>query len=361
MKVLILTNKDDGLYQFRKDLILKLISMGIEIYVSVPYANAIGQLEELGCKCINTPFERRGMNPVKDIKLLRNYLSVIREVKPDKVITYTIKPNIYGGIACGIRNIPMYANVTGLGTAFQDDGALTKLVTIMYKTAFKNVQGVFFENTGNRDVLVKKGIIPKEKTHCLSGAGVNLKDFAFSEYPQDGDTRFLFIGRMMREKGINELFASCERLKKDGYSFALDVLGDFEESYEEHIKRLEDKRILHYHGYQSDVKPFIRKAHCFVLPSYHEGMANTLLECGAMGRPLITSNIHGCLEAVDDGGTGFLCSVRDADDLYVKMKKFIELPYERKKEMGRLSHEYVAERFDKRKVVDETIKAIFSN
>lgn len=358
MRILILANNDVGLYNFRKDLIQKLISMGNEVYISLPYGEKVEPLIRYGCRFIDTALDRRGINPVTDLKLIRTYFKIIKQVKPDKVITYTIKPNIYGGIVCRMKRIPMYANITGLGTAFQGNGILTKLVTAMYKFAFKKVKTVFFENKGNRDIIVGKKIIPKEKSYCLNGAGVNLEEFAFTDYPDDGTIHFLFIGRVMREKGIGELFDAAERLKRDGMDIVVDVVGSFEEDYKEKVNDLDKRGIIKYQGYQSDVKPFIRNAHCFVLPSYHEGMANTLLECGAMGRPLITSNIHGCLEAVKDGETGFLCNAKDTDDLYGKMKRFFELPYERKKDMGRLSHEFVAGVFDKKKVVEETVKEI---
>lgn len=358
MRILILANNDVGLYNFRKDLIQKLISMGNEVYISLPYGEKVEPLIRYGCRFIDTALDRRGINPVTDLKLIRTYFKIIKQVKPDKVITYTIKPNIYGGIVCRMKRIPMCANITGLGTAFQGNGILTKQVTAMYKFAFKNVKTVFFENKENRDIIVGKKIIPKEKSYCLKGAGVNLEEFAFTDYPDDGTIHFLFIGRVMREKGIGELFDAAERLKRDGMDIIVDVVGSFEEDYKEKVNDLDKRGIIKYHGYQSDVKPFIRNVHCFVLPSYHEGMANTLLECGAMGRPLITSNIHGCLEAVKDGETGFLCNAKDTDDLYGKMKRFFELPYERKKDMGRLSHEFVAGVFDKKKVVEETVKEI---
>lgn len=358
MRILILANNDVGLYNFRKELILKLISMGNEVYISLPYGEKVEPLIRYGCRFIDTALDRRGINPVTDLGLVRTYFKIIKQVKPDKVITYTIKPNIYGGIVCRMKRVPMYANITGLGTAFQGNGILTKLVTAMYKFAFKNVKTVFFENKENRDIIVGKKIIPKEKSYCLKGAGVNLEEFAFTDYPDDGTIHFLFIGRVMREKGIGELFDTAERFKRDGMDIVVDVAGSFEEDYKEKVNDLDKRGIIKYHGYQSDVKPFIRNAHCFVLPSYHEGMANTLLECGAMGRPLITSNIHGCLEAVKDGETGFLCNAKDTDDLYGKMKRFFELPYERKKDMGRLSHEFVAGVFDKKKVVEETVKEI---
>lgn len=359
MRILVLANNDIGLYNFRKELLARLIQDGNEVYISLPEGDKVKLLEDMGCTYIRSDLDRRGINPLTDIKLLCRYMQIIKSVKPDKVITYTIKPNIYGCFACRIKKVKAYANITGLGTAFQGDGLLTKLVTFMYKTAFKRVKKVFFENTENRDIIVSKGIIDKSKTHCLNGAGVNLEEYPFTEYPKDGTIRFLFIGRVMKEKGVDELFEAAERLKSEGADITVDVVGPFEDHYETKVNELDKAGIIKYHGYQSDVKPFIRQAHCFVLPSYHEGMANTLLECGAMGRPLITSNIHGCLEAVKDGETGYLCNVKNVDDLYMKMKHFIELPYDDKRKMGQLSHEYVAGVFDKKTVVEETIKEIF--
>ena len=359
MRILVLANNDIGLYNFRKELLARLIQDGNELYISLPEGDKVKLLEDMGCTYVRTELDRRGINPLTDIKLLCRYMQIIKSIKPDKVITYTIKPNIYGCFACRIRKVNAYANITGLGTAFQGDGLLTKLVTFMYKTAFKRVKKVFFENTGNRDIILSKGIIDKSRTHCLNGAGVNLEEYPFTEYPEDGTIGFLFIGRVMKEKGVDELFEAAERLKGEGADIAVDVVGPFEDHYEDRVNELDKAGIIKYHGYQSDVKPFIRQVHCFVLPSYHEGMANTLLESGAMGRPLITSNIHGCLEAVKDGETGYLCNIKDADDLYMKMKQFVGLPYEDKRKMGQLSHEHVARVFDKKKVVEETVKEIF--
>lgn len=358
MKILIITNSSSGLYKFRNMLIEALKNQGNDIYALTLFDDNTEELKGIVQSLIEIKMDRRGINPISDISLLIKYIRIISDIKPDIVITYTIKPNIYGCFACRIKKVKAYANITGLGTAFQGDGLLTKLVTFMYKTAFKRVKKVFFENTGNRDIILSKGIIDKSRSYCLNGAGVNLEEYPFTEYPKDGTIRFLFIGRVMKEKGVDELFEAAERLKSEGADIAVDVIGPFEDHYEIKVNELDKAGIIKYQGYQSDVKPFIRNAHCFVLPSYHEGMANTLLECGAMGRPLITSNIHGCLEAVKDGETGFLCNAKDTDDLYGKMKRFFELPYERKKDMGRLSHEFVAGVFDKKKVVEETVKEI---
>lgn len=359
-KVLIIANCASGLYDFREDLIRKLITLNQKVYTSIPADEYVEELTSLGCKIIDTPVDRRGMNPVKDLKLLLNYNKIINEIKPDLVITYTIKPNVYGGLICRIKRIPYAINITGLGTTFQNDGMLKKFVTAMYKVSSKKAKVVFFENIENLEVFVNLGIVKKENIQLLNGAGVNLDKFSFKEYPENSKTiKFLFMGRVMAEKGVNELFDAMEKLYKNGYDFQLDVLGNYEEDYEKIINKYENDGWLKYHGYQNDVRPFIEKAHCFVLPSWHEGMANTNLECGAMGRPIITSNIHGCLEAVVDGKTGYLVEKKNANDLYEKIKRFIELPYDEKVKMGQASHDHIAEVFDKNKVVENTVERLF--
>lgn len=358
MRILVLANFDLGLYNFRKELLKRLIDMGNDVYISCPFGEKIAHLEDMGCKYIETDIDRRGINPFVDLKLLLKYFKMVKEVKPDKVITYTIKPNIYGGIVCRTKKIPYYVNITGLGTAFNGSGFLEKIAEFMYKTAFKQAKVVFFENEGNKDFLVGKGLVPKDRTHCLNGAGVNIEEYELKQYPEDGIIHFLFIGRVMREKGVDELFSAAKRLCAENENAVVDIVGPFEENYTDIVGELDKKGVIKYHGYHSDVRPFIESAHCFVLPSWHEGMANTLLESGASGRALITSNIHGCMEAVEDGETGFLVKVKDADDLYNKMKQFLELPYEEKCKMSLLSHEFVAGKFDRNKVVLETVEEI---
>lgn len=355
-----IANSDSGLYDFRGDLIKKLVAVGNEVYASIPASECIEELKSIGCHIVDTPVDRRGMNPIKDLGLVVNYNKILRMVKPDIVVTYTIKPNLYGGILCGIKHVPYAINITGLGTTFQKEGILKKLITFMYKIASKNAKVVFFENIENLEIFVNKEIVKQEQTKLLNGAGVNLEKFLFMEYPEEKETiKFLFMGRVMEEKGVNELFSAMNRLHNDGYKFELDVLGYYEEDYEGIINQYENDGWLNYYGYQSDVRPFIRDCNCFILPSWHEGMANTNLECGAMGRPIITSDIHGCLEAVIDGETGYLVEKKNANDLYEKIKRFIELPYEDKVKMGESSHNHIAEVFDKNKVVEDTISKLF--
>lgn len=357
MKILVLTNFDVGLYQFRRELLARLLEEH-EVYISLPDGDLVRPLEEMGCRFVDTPIDRRGINPVTDGKLLLRYIKLLRQVKPDLVITYTIKPNVYGGTACRLLGVPYAVNITGLGTAFQKEGALRKLVTVLYKMALKRAQVVFFENAGNRDTLIGEGIVRQERCRLLMGAGVNLGHYAPAEYPAEEPVQFLFVGRVMREKGVEELFCAMERLRGEGYGCVLNVVGGYEEDYEPIIRAHEAAGWLRYHGYQKDVRPFIAQSHCFVLPSYHEGMANTNLECAAMARPLITSDIPGCREAVEVGVSGYLCAAQDAESLYTEMKRFLALTAQQRAEMGRAGRRRMEAAFDKEKVVDATVEGL---
>ena len=327
-----------------------------KVYISLPYGEMVEPLKKMGCKFIDAPVDRRGLNPIKDFELFVYYVELLKKVKPDLAITYTIKPNIYGSLACEILRIPYAVNITGLGTAFQKQGMLRKFVTTLYKISLRKAKVVFFENCENQQIFIDEHIIPASKTCLLNGAGVNLEHFSYQEYPQETDeVRFLFVGRVMKEKGVNELFKAMRMLRKDGVNCSLDVVGGFEENYEPIIKRFEKEGWLYYHGFQDDVRPFIKNCHCFVLPSWHEGMANTNLECAASGRPVITSNIHGCLEAVIDGESGFLCEKQNARSLYEVMKIFAELPVEVRAEMGKYGRYHMRQHFEKSNVVRKTI------
>ena len=358
MRVMILANFDLGLYQFRKELIQELLKDN-EVIISLPYGELVEPLKNMGCNFIDTPVDRRGINPITDIKLFHNYRRLLKKETPDIVITYTIKPNVYGGLACRMAKIPYAVNITGLGTAFQGNGMLRKIVTQMYKAGCKKAKVVFFENVENRKIFIDEKIVMEEKACLLNGAGVNLEQFHVLEYPTDNSvTRFLFIGRVMQEKGINELFSAMQKLVADGCRCSLDILGGYEEDYKGIIEKYESEGWLHYRGYQKDVRPYIEKCHCFVLPSWHEGMANTNLECAASGRPVITSNIHGCLEAVEDGVSGYLCEKQNAEDLYQVMKKFTVLSNEDRKAMGLAGREHMEECFDKKVVIERTMSKL---
>lgn len=363
MKILILANHYNTLRIFRRELLQKMSALGHELVVSLPETDEENRkiIESYGCRIVIEPeMERRGNNPVKDLKLLKNYIALMKKEKPDKVISYTIKCNIYGAEAAKICKIPCYCNVTGLGSTFQVENFTKKMVSAMYKFSMNKAEKIFFENIGNRDTLVDANIVRAEQTCVLAGAGVNVDEFALTEYPADDGIKFIFVGRVMAEKGVNELFYAIKRLNEEGIkNISFDFIGWYEDDYEDTVKELQEQGLINFYGFQPDVKPYIEKVHCIIHPSWHEGMSNTLLEGASMGRPLITSNIHGCLEAVEDGVTGYLATVKDEESLYNAIKKFIDLPYEERKQMGVLGRQRMIEIFDKNKVVNQTISNLF--
>ena len=358
MKILIITNHSFMLWQFRREFIAELLKEN-EVLISVPFGDHIDDFQQLGCRMIDTFVDRRGINPVKDLSLYRTYRKLLKAEKPDMVITYSIKPNIYAGFACRRMNIPYCVNVQGLGTAFQKP-MLSDVVTLMYKAALKKAKVVFFENEGNAAEFRNRKITPTSQQHVLPGAGINLERFSYRDYPKNDKVHFLYLGRIMKEKGVDELFWAARRLHDEGADFVLDLVGFFEDEYKEQVDSLVADHIAVFHGFQRDPVSFYAAADCVVLPSYHEGMSNVLLEAAAIGRPVITSDIFGCREAVVNGESGLLCRVKDKDAVYVAMKKLLAMSSDERRQMGITARRLMEDQFEKSKVVEETATAVFA-
>lgn len=358
MKFLIITNHSYMLWQFRRELIAELQTKG-EVVISMPYVGHEDDFKTMGCRCIETDVDRRGINPKTDFKLYRTYVKLLKSERPDMVITYSIKPNIYAGFACRMMGIPYCVNVQGLGTAFQKEPIAT-MVTLMYKVALGRAKTVFFENKINAAEFVNRGILSESKETILNGAGVNLDVYKQQPYPtEENGIHFLFLGRIMKEKGVDELFAAAKNLKKKyGDKIVFDLVGFFEDEYKEVVEQLEQEKVVVFHGFQSDPKPFYQASHCVVLPSYHEGMSNVLLEAASTGRAVITSDIPGCREAVEDEVTGYLCKSKDIESLEKCLEQFIELTTQQRDDKGRNGRLKMEREFDKKDVVNNTLKAV---
>lgn len=358
MKVLILTNHSYMLYQFRRELIGEIMERN-EVILGMPFVGHEDEFRNMGCQCIAIEVDRRGLNPLKDIKLILDYNAILSREKPDKVITYSIKPNIYAGLLCSLKKIPYYSNVQGLGTAFQNP-ILAVFVGFLYKLAFFNVRTVFFENSGNAKEFVNRKLVSKRKIEVLHGAGVNLDYYSYATYPSHREEiRFLYIGRIMKEKGIDELFEAIRKLADVyGNKVKLDIVGFFEEEYKEIVKKLVKDQIVVFYGFQEDPRPFYANADCVVLPSYHEGMSNVLLEASAVGRPVITSDIPGCREAVENEKTGYVCEVKNTTKLYEKMEQMIQKSWLERKIMGQNARKRMERLFAKEKVVKRTMEKL---
>lgn len=357
--ILIITNSDAGLFKFRRELLKELIQQGKQVYVAVPKGMFRGDLEQLGCYYIHVSMSRHGLNPFAELSLLFRYIGIIRSVTPGAVLTYTIKPNIYGNLACRLLKIPSAANITGLGTAVEKKGILQMITVFLYKIAFRRVSCVFFQNHQNLEFFQSHNI-PMDRTVLLPGSGVNLDDFKYLDYPEGSELEFLFEGRIMKEKGI-EQFLDAARYMRARYNHTkFTIIGTFEEScYETVIKELQEEGIVSFEGFSTDVHPYMARCCCVIHPTYYpEGMSNVLLEAAASGRPVITTGRSGCREIVEDGVTGFIARERDSTQLIEKIKIFLKMPLDARREMGIRAREKIKREFDRTIVIEQYLKVI---
>lgn len=353
-KILILANSSAGLYDFRNELIEKLLSE-YQVTVSLPDTVKTGELEAEGCKVVHTPINRRGVNPAEDFKLLRSYRRLLKEEKPDLVLTYTIKPNIYGGFCCGLMKIPYLVTVTGLGSTFQKRGLLLKMIVTMYRAGLKKAACVFFQNEENQKIFENYKIKGKS-ARLVKGSGVNLEHHTFEEYPEGEKVRFLYVGRMMREKGIEELLEAAGELH--GESAEFELLGYCDEDYQDRLDACEKAGVIRQFGFDPQVHEHLKRASALVLPTWHEGMSNVLMEASATGRPVIATSISGCREVFEEGVTGFGCEAKNAGSLIEALKKFLQLSREERARMGRKAREKMEREFDRNQVVEAYYREI---
>ena len=351
MKILILSNNDGGLFHFRRELLENLLKEH-QIYVSVPYGEYIDNLVELGCEYIPCEFDRRGTNPIGDIKQYSQYKKLINEIKPDVVFTYTIKPNVYGGMACAKSGVPYIANVTGLGTSIMNPSAMQKLSLFLYKMGLRKAHTVFFQNKTNLKFMQEHKVVGSQ-CRLLPGSGVNLETNQFEDYPNNDDKiEFLTIGRIMKDKGTDELLKAAEIIKGKHPDVIFTVIGDFDgDEFKKRITSAHNAGIINYAGTQKDVHSFMKRSHATIHPSYHEGLSNVLLETASSGRPVIATNVPGCKETYDDGVSGIAFEYRNVQSLVDAIERFLSLSHEEKAEMGRQGRKKVEKEFDRNIVI----------
>ncbi len=352
-KILILSNHFINIHRLRLELVVRL-KMEYEVYIVLP-EDENDFFKNLGCNIIKTKINRHGINPFEDLRLMFNYFKTIKKVSPDVVLTYTVKPNVYGGICCKMLNKPVFQNVTGLGTAINGGGLVRVILLALYKLALNNSKCIFVQNEDNLSFLKQNKIKPLSYRK-IPGSGVNLTKYNILEYPQNDTINFLFIARVMKSKGIDEFISAAQHFK--GRNVKFHVLGFCEEGYEERLKQLDDDGVLIYHGMVDDVIEFHKIAHCTINPSYHEGMSNVLLEASACARPCLCSNIPGCKEIVEDGKSGFLFEAQNSMSLIEAIDKFLSLSREKQKEMGLYARSKVESEFSRDIVVNAYIDEI---
>ncbi len=359
-KILILGNNDIGLYNFRRELVERLISDGHQVIFSVPYGEKVPFLIESGATYFPIDINRRGKSIAEDFLIYKKYQKLLKSLKPDLVLTYTIKPNIYGGIAASKVGIPCIATITGLGTALQGKGMGTKAIQWLYRYGLRKNRWVFFQNQNNREYFITNKMTKKSNIVVVPGSGVNVNSYQDEKIPHQ-TINFLFIARLMKEKGIDEFLDAAMEIKIRYPHTVFQVLGFYDELiYQEKIENLVSEGIIEYLGVSNDTREQMAMADCIVLPSYHEGMSNVLLEGAASGLPLIATNISGCKEAIEHGKTGFLCESKSASSLVEAMEIFLALTSEERREMGRLGREKMIREFDRRIVVNRYVECIES-
>lgn len=359
-KILIAINFDEGLYNFRKELLETLCGQGYEVHIALPDGAYIERLEKMGCIFHDTALNRRGMNPLQELSLIQRYRKILKEIRPDVVLTYTIKPNLYLGFLCGMRKIPYMTTITGLGTAASGKGLLQTLTRTLYKAALNKAAVVFFQNDTNEKLFTRLGIA-KGRHHMLAGSGVNLTHFSYQPFPEGEEVGFLFISRIMKEKGIEEYLDAAEAVRAGHPEAHFRILGFMEEDYtgRERFAALQKSGVIEFLGSVEDVIPYIRQSQCIVHPSYYpEGMSNVCQEAAACGRAVITTDRAGCRETVLDGQSGFLIRQQDSGDLIAKIEHFLSLSGKEREKLGRNGRTYMEQRFDRRLVVKEYLSMI---
>lgn len=344
-KILIMVNHSMTIFNFRLELVQRLLDDGHEVIISSPYDDRIEELKALGCGYSSVTLSRHGMNPIEELKLLNSYKKQLKEIKPDVVLTFTIKPNVYGAMACKKYKIPCIPNITGLGVAVEN-GGISQLITVnLYRIALKKTKNVFFQNEENMNFFKDRKIV-KENCALLPGSGVNLNKFTPFEYPNNEQINLVFVGRIMKDKGVYELAQVAKELSDIHFT----IVGDTYEDAENPFLDIDNVECV---GRQSNVLPFLEKANAIVLPSYHEGMANVLLEASACARPVIASNVHGCCETFNEGETGFGFKVKDAASLKEAILKFTALSNEQMRDMGIKAREKMEKEFDRNIVIEK--------
>jgi lipopolysaccharide/colanic/teichoic acid biosynthesis glycosyltransferase/glycosyltransferase involved in cell wall biosynthesis len=357
-KILMLGNSETVIYNFRLELVERLLADGHEVIISSPPGKKITKLVEIGCTHEPVVMNRRGTNPISEMKLLLHYYKLMKRVQPDIAFSYTIKPNIYGALAARKYGISYVTNVTGLGSAIENAGLLQKIMVQLYKFSLSKVQTIFFQNEKNREFFTENNIAI-DRHSMLPGSGVNLEQFQLLEYPKaKATTDFVFISRIMKEKGIDEYLAAAKYMKQKYPETNFHIAGFFEEGYEETLSRYHNDGTIIYHGLLDDVRTLLAETHCTVLPSYHEGMSNVLLESAASGRPILASNIHGCKETFEEGVSGFGLEPRSIQSLIEAMEQFLKLSFQEKRQMGIAGRQKMEKKFNRQIIVTNYLQEL---
>jgi glycosyltransferase involved in cell wall biosynthesis len=362
-KVMIALNSAWNLVNFRSGLIRALVRAGYEVVTVAPTDDYSQRLKALGCRFVPLSMDNKGTRPGADLFLFWRFYQLLRRERPDVYLGYTVKPNVYGSLAANTLGIPVINNITGLGAVFIKGGWLARLVRGLYRLALVRSTKVFFQNDDDRSMFVAGGLVREAVTDRVPGSGIDLIRFPFAALPCQTPLRFLLIARMLWDKGVGEYIEAARLLKRRAANADFCLLGFLDAQNPSAISRQQmDEWVaevgVRYLGVSDSVANEIASADCVVLPSYREGVPRSLLEAAAMGRPIVTTDVIGCREVVEDGVNGYLCSPRDAADLAEKMARIISLSPEARAEMGKRGREKIEREFDEQIVVGKYLAAI---
>lgn len=361
LKITLIANDTTFIYNLRREVLAKLVEEGHQVTVLCQFLSHREALEQIGCRLYDIPIGRRSTNPFADLKLLSRFFQILSTIKPDFVFTNNIKPNVYAGIVCRALGIKYIPNITGLGTAVENPGKLQFLATRLYKYGVAGADNIFFQNEENVRFFEQHNMMPKNAHVCLlPGSGVNLQAHPELPYLPGEVVHFLFVARLLKEKGIELYLSAAKRIAQDHPNVMFHICGGCDDpKYLEAVKEAEKTGYIQYHGEQKDMRPYFQMAHCVVHPSYYpEGMSNVLLEAAASGRPVIATDRSGCRETVDAGKTGYLIPIKDEDALVAALEDFLNLTWEQRAELGhagRLKMEY---EFDRQIVVQKYLDTL---
>lgn len=364
-KIAVIENGLFSTYTMRDGLMQFLLKEGFEVTVLTHTNSFVSQVEKTGLKVIN--IGSGNLNPVKVSKYIFNLHKALREIQPDVCLTFSIRPAIWGNFITRILKIPTITNITGVGPLFTSKNFAYLIARYIYRFALKKPKKVFFQNFDDMDLFLEKRFVTKDIAERIPGSGVDYQKFSPINYEgkPKGNFIFLFIGRLIKDKGIFEFVDAARIIRKKYPNVIFNVIGPF---WHQNLKSntitktdLQNwitEGIIDYQGEKKDVRKFLAEADCIVLPSYREGASNILLEAASMGKPIITTNTTGCKEIVDEGVTGFLCKVKDSIDLAIKMEEMLLLPLEQRNNMGKKARQKIIREFDKQIVIKAYLRVI---
>ncbi|UXX80221.1 glycosyltransferase family 4 protein [Reichenbachiella carrageenanivorans] len=361
MKVAITLNTSWNIYNFRLGLIRALLDAGHEVVAIAPKDDFSDKLEENGCTFVPIQMENTGSNPWHDYQLYRQLKKVYRIHRPTIIFHFTIKPNIYGTLAAHVLGIPVINNVSGLGTVFLSNGLASTVAKKLYRWAFSHAHLVFFQNADDRETFLTEISLPQLPTELVPGSGINLSSFQPYPLPEVSAPVFLMVARLIIDKGVNEYIEAAKMTLKKHPLAKFQLLGKLDPDHARGIpattiEEAVQAGVIEYLGETEDVKLFLEKATCVVLPSYREGTPRTMLEAAACGRPVITTDVPGCREVVINGQTGLLCEVKSAEDLHKKMEKIGAMSHHELEIWGRNGRQLIEDKFDEQIVVCQYLK-----